>query len=216
LNEKAALIEAEKDEFPIAWMCRQLDIPRSTFYAWRERVDQVTATQARRQWLTRLVRAEFALQKSTAGCRRITVALNQRGVACSVGLVAAIMREEGLAAIQPRAWRRTTVTDPDAVVFDDLLERDFNPGHHTHGSALVGDITYLRTGSGLGLPRDRARSRHPDDRGLADGHPYARQPRRRRTRDGPPPRSHHWRDDISFGPWFAIYVAGIPDLLPTV
>ena len=148
MNEKAALIEAEKDEFPIAWMCRQLDIPRSTFYAWRERVDQVTATQARRQWLTRLVRAEFALQKSTAGCRRITVALNQRGVACSVGLVAAIMREEGLAAIQPRAWRRTTVTDPDAVVFDDLLERDFAPGSHTPGSALVGDITYLRTGQG--------------------------------------------------------------------
>ena len=46
-----ALIEAEKANFPIDWMCNQLGVVRSSFYAWRERAGQVTATQARRQAL---------------------------------------------------------------------------------------------------------------------------------------------------------------------
>ena len=34
---RCALIEAEKANYPIAWMCRQLAVPRSSFYAWRAR-----------------------------------------------------------------------------------------------------------------------------------------------------------------------------------
>jgi len=29
------VIEAEKANYPIAWMCRLLQVPRSSFYAWR-------------------------------------------------------------------------------------------------------------------------------------------------------------------------------------
>src|SRR5699024_2850493 len=107
LDEKSALIEAEKDNYPIAWMCDQLQVPRSTFYAWRERAEHLTATQARREVLKELIGEEFDRQRATAGCRRITAALNAAGTSCSVGLVADLMREMGLAAVQPRAWRRT-------------------------------------------------------------------------------------------------------------
>jgi hypothetical protein len=44
-----------------------------------------------------------------SGCRRITASLNRRGIECSVGLVADLMRALGLAAVQPRAYKRTTV-----------------------------------------------------------------------------------------------------------
>lgn len=33
--ERCALIEAEKANYPVVWMCGLLDVPRSSFYAWR-------------------------------------------------------------------------------------------------------------------------------------------------------------------------------------
>ena len=44
------MIEAEKASYPIAWMCRLLAVPRSSFYAWRRQVAGETATAARRRW----------------------------------------------------------------------------------------------------------------------------------------------------------------------
>lgn len=125
-------------------MCRLLKVARSSFYAWTHRVQ--TPTQARRRQLAVQVAAKFEASRQTSGCRRITAALNRRGIACSVGLVADLMRELGLAAVGPRAYKRTTLPGTAPVVAPDLLERDFTataPGHR-----LVGDITYLRTGEG--------------------------------------------------------------------
>lgn len=129
-------------------MCNQLGVVRSSFYAWRERAGQITATQARRQALGVEIERIFNEQRGTAGCRRIAAILNDEGHPASVGLVADLMRELGLAAIQRKAYKRTTVPDDKAQVFSDKLDRDFAPESHRPGEALVGDITYLRTGQG--------------------------------------------------------------------
>lgn len=129
-------------------MCQQLEVPRSTFYAWKDRAGQITATRARREQLAVEVQRAFDDQNGTAGCRRLAAQLNREGQACSVGLVASLMRELGLAAIQPRTWRKTTVVDDDAQVYPDLLERNFDPADHAAGEYLAGDITYLHTGAG--------------------------------------------------------------------
>ncbi|WJK38458.1 IS3 family transposase [Solwaraspora sp. WMMA2056] len=141
---RCAVIDAEKATYPIAWMCRLLGVPRSTYYAWRERAETVTA--ARRRTLADHVRRVFDASRGTYGCRRVTAALNRKGVACSVGLVADLMRELGLRACQPRAYKRTTVPGRDPVTAKDLIDRDFTAD--TPGTRLVGDITYLRTGEG--------------------------------------------------------------------
>lgn len=139
------MIDAEKANYPIAFMCRLLRVPRSSFYAWTTRVESATA--ARRRELREIIAVEFADSRQTSGCRRITAALNGRGIECSVGLVADLMRELGLAAVQPRAYKRTTVPGEDAAAIPDLLLRDFTPSG-APGERLVGDITYLRTGEG--------------------------------------------------------------------
>lgn len=129
-------------------MCQQLQVARSSFYAWRERAGKVTATQARREALKVEVTRIFAEQRGTAGCRRVAAQLNAEGHAASVGLVADLMRELGLAAIQPRAWRRTTIRGEQAQIYADHLAGDFDPATAEPGQRLVGDITYLRTGQG--------------------------------------------------------------------
>ena len=138
------MIDTEKANYPIAFMCRLLRVPRSSFYAWTNRVE--TPTHARRRTLAVEVVTEFDASRQTSGCRRITAALNRRGVECSVGLVADLMREMGLAAVQPRAYKRTTLPGNAPVTAPDLLERDFTA--EAPGQRLVGDITYLRTGEG--------------------------------------------------------------------
>jgi len=138
------VIEAEKANYKVAWMCRMLDVPRSSFYAWRNRVE--TSSVARRRELAVLITREFHDSRQTSGCRRVTAALNRRGHECSVGLVADVMRGLGLVAVQPRAYKRTTVPDEHAAELPDLIGRDFTAP--APGQRLVGDITYLNTGEG--------------------------------------------------------------------
>jgi len=125
-------------------MCRLLEVPRSSFYAWRNRVEIPTA--ARRRELAEHVRRVFDDSRQTSGCRRVAAQLNREGRECSVGMVADLMRELGLRAVQPRAYKRTTVPGEQPVDSPDLIGRDFTAA--APGERLVGDITYLRTAEG--------------------------------------------------------------------
>jgi putative transposase len=143
---RCAVIDAEKANYPIAWMCRQLGVPRSSFYAWRAQAEHVTATAARRRVLAELVVEVFHDSRGTYGCRRVAAELNRSGHPVSVGLVADLMRELGLAACQPRAYKVTTIPGEQPVASPDLIDREFTAP--APGQRLVGDITYLRTGEG--------------------------------------------------------------------
>jgi putative transposase len=138
------VIEAEKATYKIAWMCRLLGVPRSSFYAWRNRAESATAV--RRRELAVRVKAAFEGGRGAYGCRRVAAQLNRDGHPCSVGLVADLMRELGLRACQPRAYKRTTIPGEQPVTSPDLIGRDFTAT--APGTRLVGDITYLKTGEG--------------------------------------------------------------------
>lgn len=138
------MIDAEKANYKIAWMCQLLGVPRSSFYAWRNRAE--TATAVRRRELSALAKEAFDRGRGAYGCRRVTAQLNRDGHPCSVGLVADLMREQGLRACQPRAYKRTTVPGEEPVTSPDLIGRDFTAT--APGQRLVGDITYLKTGEG--------------------------------------------------------------------
>ena len=135
---------AEKATCKIAWMCRLLGVPRSSFYAWRNKAE--TATAARRRELAVLVKAAFEAGRGAYGCRRVAARLNRDGHPCSVGLVADLMRKLGLRACQPRAYKRTTVPGEQPVISPDLIGRDFTA--EAPGQRMVADITYLKTGEG--------------------------------------------------------------------
>jgi transposase InsO family protein len=127
-------------------MCGLLHLARSSYYAWRGRTE--TPTAARRRELAAQVRRVFEDARQTSGCRRVAAQLNREGHECSVGLVADLMRELGLKAVQPRAYKRTTLPGEEPVTLPDLIGRGFDPTASAPGERLVGDITYLRTGEG--------------------------------------------------------------------
>jgi putative transposase len=142
------VIEAEKANYKILWICQMLNVARPSFYAWCNRVE--TPTEARRRELAVEVRRVFGFGRDAFGCRRVSAQLNREGHECSVGLVAELMRDLGLVAVQPRAYKRMTVPGQYSLESPDLIERDFTAGPDGGGTGkrLVGDITYLRTGEG--------------------------------------------------------------------
>jgi putative transposase len=113
-------------------------VARSTYYAWRNRTE--TPTAARRRELAEHVQRVFDESRQTFGCRRVAAQLNRDRHECSVGLVADLMRELGLTAVQPR-YKRTTIPGEEPLDSPDLIGRDFDPASSAPGERLVGDIT---------------------------------------------------------------------------
>ena len=140
---------SEEGNFTVAWMCRHLGVSRSSYYHWKKHHDRVNSYAQRRADLADVVREIFLEQRQRAGARGIAAELRRRGIDASVKLVGRIMRENDLVAIQPHAYKRTTVRDPNAdELVLDLVEQDFDPAHYEPGEVLVGDITYLKTHTG--------------------------------------------------------------------
>lgn len=99
------MIDAEKASYKISWMCRLLGVPGCRLCL----AQPGPRPPPRRRELSVLVRTAFEAGRGTYGCRRVAAQLSRAGHSYSVGLVADLMRELGLRACQPQAYRRTTV-----------------------------------------------------------------------------------------------------------
>ncbi len=138
------VIHAQSATEDVTWMCDQLNVPRASYY--RSLETQPTATTVRHEQLTKAVQVVFKASEQIAGHRMVQQKLTAAGTEVSVGTVAAIMAENGWQAKRMRAFKRTTISDDSAPIFEDLLKRDFTA--QAPGTKLVGDITYLRTDQG--------------------------------------------------------------------
>ena len=146
----------------------------------------MTATAARRGELAVLVGEAFEEFRQAYGCRRIARVLNARGHARRVALVAELMRELGLRAVQPRAYRHVTVHGTGDEYPADLIEPDITS--EAPGTGLVGDITYRPAGPGwlyLATSIDLATR---DGRWVADRRRHAHESDCRRPGDCPTAR----------------------------
>ena len=153
MSDKYELIAAEKADptsvYPVVSMCAWLAVSASGYYEWST---AAPSARARRRALATLhVRAAFTAGRGTYGVRRVHAILTRCDdpsvATVSLQLVRSIMREDGLVACQPRAYRTTTERDGQAApVIADHLRRDFTAD--APGTKLVGDITYIRTWTG--------------------------------------------------------------------
>lgn len=144
MSDSYEFIDGLKYAYPIVKMCTWLEVSRSGFYEWQDR--PASATAERRERLTEQIVKIFVDEDETYGYRRVHAELVRQGVEAGPELVRAIMREQGLVACQPRAWRHSLTQPGQVAGLPDLLERDFTAV--VPGAKLVGDITYIDTWEG--------------------------------------------------------------------
>jgi putative transposase len=84
--------------------------------------------------------------KARYGSPRPHAELVAQGLPCCVNTVARLMREHGIAAKTKRKFRRTTDSNHDRPVAENILDRQFEP--EAPNQAWTADITYVATGEG--------------------------------------------------------------------
>ena len=121
----AALIAARRaqDGIPHAVACRALGVSRSWFCKHRD--GQLPPRSQRRERLTAEVARLFAAHEGKYGSPRITADLRDAGWRVSENTIAALMRDQGLAARRKRRRRSTTRSGKGRWRAPDLVKRDF-------------------------------------------------------------------------------------------
>jgi putative transposase len=139
------LIAAEKTNYPVAVMCRVLEVNRTAFHNWERRAPSDRAlTDA---WLTDKIKQIHDQSRSVYGTPRIHAELRmEHGIGVGRKRVARLMKAAGIAGVRPRKRWKTTIRIPGITPASDLVERQFKPDRPN--VLWVADITYLRTGEG--------------------------------------------------------------------
>lgn len=132
-------------EFPIATMCRVLEVSTSGYYAWLKRGPSRRAK--RDAELTEKIRFYHRRSRGTYGSPRILADLQEEGIAIGRDRVARLMREAGLQGVSRRPSTRTTIRDEKARPAPDLVDRDFTA--EGPDQLWVADITYIPTWRGF-------------------------------------------------------------------
>jgi putative transposase len=121
----AALIAAQRagHGIPQAAACRALGVSRSWFYQHKD--GTLPPQAARRERLKAEVARLFKAHEGKYGSPRITADLREAGWRVSENTVAALMREQGLAARRKKRRRATTRPGKGRWRAPDLVKRDF-------------------------------------------------------------------------------------------
>lgn len=132
-------------EYPVRSLCRVLEVTRSGYYQWRDKVAGPRA-QANQELLEQ-IRQVFEQNRQTYGSPRVTRQLRRQQIACSENRVARLMRRHNLRAKGKCPFRPRTTdsqhlygTAPNRVAGTGQLMRV--------DQIWVADITYIRTAGG--------------------------------------------------------------------
>ncbi len=135
---------ADSESYPVSFMCTELGVSRSGYYAWRGRgVSDRARTDA---GLTALIKTVHARLRGNPGVRRIHAELAALGHRLSRKRVWRLMKAAGLRGRHPKAWKRTTIPGDSPVPAPDLIGRDFTAAGPNR--RWCGDITYIKTWDG--------------------------------------------------------------------
>ena len=141
-----AFIRSHAHVWRITTMCRVLEVSRAGYYAWRARplCERVKTDQL----LTAKIQGIQTDVKRRYGSPRVQVELQALGFPAGKHRVARLMREGGLLAITPKAFRVTTNSAHPEPVAPNLVARHFDVTDHAIDQTWAADITYIPTGEG--------------------------------------------------------------------
>jgi putative transposase len=138
-------IEQEKVNHCVKLMCHVLEVSRSGYYGWCQRVpSQREKVDAE---LSETIKAIYESSRRTYGAPRIHAELkDDYQIHCSCKRVARLMRQAGLEGVHRRKYRGTTKRDPKQDPYPDLVERQFDVD--AANKLWVADATQHETSEG--------------------------------------------------------------------
>jgi putative transposase len=131
-------------EFPLAAMCRVLEVSRSGYYAWLGRSES-RRERANRGLLVK-IRAAHKRSRKTYGSPRVCRELRAAGERCGRNRVARLMRAHGIVGVRRPKFRTTTDSRHALPVAPNLLERRFRVSEANR--VWVSDLTCVWTWEG--------------------------------------------------------------------
>ncbi len=128
----------------MAWLCRQLGVARSGFYAWLQRLQNPSPRALENAVITAQVQAVFERHRGFYGAPRIYHELKATGLKVGRHRVARLMSTVAFKAKTRRGFRpcRNSAGKPSGVA-ENLQQQEFNPA--APNRCWAGDITYIRT-----------------------------------------------------------------------
>ena len=141
---KYGQIEALRQHYPAAALCRLLGVSESGYHAWRKRPPSVRARQEAR--LEMEIRAAHQRTRETCGPERLQADLSDHGVRVGIHRIKRICKKLGLHCRQKRKFKATTDSKHTLPVAPNLLDRQF--AVEAPNRAWVTDITYISTDEG--------------------------------------------------------------------
>ncbi|WP_374989650.1 IS3 family transposase (plasmid) [Priestia megaterium] len=133
------VVEELKDKIPVYQICQYLDIPRSTYYRWRQQ-EQSERTK-KKKWMEQQIGKQCRKHKFRYGYRKITALLN-RTMKINHKFVQRVMQKYGWQCRVKRKKRKQT--GQPYQVAENVLNREFQADRPLQ--KLVTDITYLPFG----------------------------------------------------------------------
>ena len=131
----------EKKRFPVAFMCRMLEVSRSGYYAWRQRGPSERDVTDRE--LLCVIRETFKKYPRGCGSRTAQGALRMANHHVSRKRVVRLMTEDNLHCRLKRRFARTTNSSHQNRIAKNVLNRRFVIGKPN--KVWAADITYLLT-----------------------------------------------------------------------
>jgi transposase InsO family protein len=137
-------MKEHKNKRSIAKMAKMFRVSRSGYYAWECR--EPSKHDLEDLALAEIIKEIFDSHFGRYGSPRIWAELKDAGIKVSRKRVARLMKKLKLHAKKPYKWQKTTDSNHDLPVSQNLLNREFSATFP--GEKWVSDITYLRAGGG--------------------------------------------------------------------
>jgi transposase InsO family protein len=122
-----------------------MKVTRSAYYAYRNELSYQKSLEEIE--LGKQVKEVFLESRRRYGSRRITVALQKKGIKVGRHLVRKLMKEQGLQAIVSKSFKPKTTISNNKLASPNLLKEEANKAVKPK-QVIIGDITYVALADG--------------------------------------------------------------------
>jgi putative transposase len=141
---RCGFIREQAENYPVSLLCQILQVPRSTYYDWRERPCNVIGPEG--LVLRRRMKALFTASRDSLGSRTMMKNLREEGFQIGRERTRRLMKAMELIVKHKRKYKVTTDSKHPFPVAENILNRHFSP--QAPNQVWGTDITYLWTQEG--------------------------------------------------------------------